>query len=209
MRAIEAHGVLLVYPLKNRADIPSLWAELHPDVAMRWAWDQGADGRVVQLWQLREELSREREAVYAKWFRGRATFFSQPVFEAMLAALLQAKQAILLGAEARELCALLEEDSPQSTKQLRRAAMLTGRESERVFTRAMKELWERLLVVGVGEEDDGAFPSLRMGATRLLFEGLFERAQKGMTPAYQAVLQQHLAPETAFGRQFHKSLRAT
>ncbi len=37
----------------------------------------------------------------------------------------------------------------------------------------MKELWSRLLIMGVGEVDDGAFPSLNMSATRLRFEDLW------------------------------------
>ncbi len=63
-----------------------------------------------------------------------------------------------LSDEAAELLALLRDDSPQSTKQLRREAGLTGRPSELLWTRSMRELWERCLTVGVGGEvDDGAF----------------------------------------------------
>src|SRR6476620_2773107 len=83
--AIEQTGALLVYPLANRDDPPSLWKVLHPRVPMRWAWDQGADDRVVKLWQLREELAREKQVVYGKWYRGRAVFFSKRLFVAMLA----------------------------------------------------------------------------------------------------------------------------
>jgi hypothetical protein len=42
----------------------------------------------------------------------------------------------------------------------------------------MKELWSRLLIVGFGEVDEGAFPSLAVGATRLLFEPLYEEAKE-------------------------------
>ncbi len=201
--------MLLVYALQNRVDIPSLWGVLHPKVPMRWAWDQGADGRVVELWQLREELSRERGVVYGKWFRGRATFFSRPLFAAMLAAYRGAHRAEL-ATESRELLRLLEDDSPQSTKQLRRAAQLTGRESERVFVRAMKELWERLLIVGVGEQDDGAFPSLRIGATSLLFEDLWERdtSDGASSAAHARRIAQQLPAHTEFGRHFQKILKS-
>src|SRR4051812_17327021 len=82
--AIERSGVLLVYPIQNRPDPPSLWTALHPRTAMRWEWDESGDDRVADLWHLRERLSRSGEVVYAKWFQGRATFFSREVFTAFL-----------------------------------------------------------------------------------------------------------------------------
>lgn len=198
--AIERAGVLLVYPLANRREPASLWHVLHPRTEMRWAWDQGADMRVVKLWQLREELASRRSVVYTKWYKGRATFFSQALFEALLARSLAAPLA--LGSEARELLSLLEDDSPQSTKQLRRAAGLTGRASERTWTRALRELWERLLIVGTGEVDDGAFPSLEVGATRWIFEELWERASRGPQPEHEPLLAEALPAHSSFGKHW-------
>jgi hypothetical protein len=169
--AIERRGILLVYPLANRGEPRSLWSELHPRSEMRWSWDAGADARVARLWHLREDLARSEEVVYAKWFRGRATFFSRSVFRGMLASL--AREGDLragLTRPAATLLELLEDNSPQSTKQLRANADLQGRANEAVYARGLKELWSRLLIVGVGEVDDGAFPSLNMSATRLRFE---------------------------------------
>ncbi len=205
LRAIEEHAVLLVYPIQNRPDLPSLWSVLYPKVTMQWAWDADADGRVAELWGLREEIARERQVVYGKWFRGRATFFSQALFEAMLAAQ-RTQRTGELQRDARRLLTLLEDDSPQSAKNLRREADMVGRDQERLWTRALKELWERLLIVGVGEEPDGAFPSLRIGATRWLFEELWERAEHGRTDAHRVLLAQHLAPKTPFGRWFARTL---
>lgn len=198
--AIEQAGVLLVYPVANRREPASLWHVLYPRSEMRWAWDQGADVRVVKLWQLREELAARRAVVYTKWYKGRATFFSRALFEALLARSLAAPLA--LGSEARELLSLLEEDSPQSTKQLRRAAGLTGRASERTWTRALRELWERLLIVGTGEVDDGAFPSLAVGATRWIFEDLWEHASHGPQPKHDSLLERVLPAQTSFGKHW-------
>ncbi|HEU4534499.1 MAG TPA: hypothetical protein VFS00_10290, partial [Polyangiaceae bacterium] len=177
--AIDRRGILLLYPLENRPDPPSLWGVLHPRAAMRWAWDESGDDRVVALWHLRAALATDRRVAYAKWFRGRATFFSLPVFRATLAAARAAAPPPRgLSAEARTLLELLEESSPQSTRVLRRAAGLEGKMLERPFARALDELWSRLLIVGAGEVDDGAFPSLAVGATRLLYEDLFAEAAR-------------------------------
>jgi hypothetical protein len=205
LAAIEEHGALLVYPLANRRDPLSLWHVLYPRVEMRWAWDQGADDRVVRLWQLREELSREKQVVYGKWFRGRAVFFSKPLFVAMLAVMQRVDEP--LSGEARELLALLESDSPQSTKQLRREAGLTGKPSESVWTRSMRELWERLLIVGVGEVDDGAFPSLNVACTQTLFEDLWDAAAAESQGSARELVEETLARSgSAFLKQWRKGL---
>lgn len=211
LAALEREGVLLVYPIANRPEPPSLWRALYPRSPMRWAWDEGADDRVVHLWHLRERLARSRAAVYAKWYQGRAVFFSRALFTAMLAALRppsgrEAPRANTLSRESRELLALLEEDSPRSTKALRREAGLTGRHNEALWTRSMRELWERLLIVGTGEVEDGAFPSLEVGATRLIFEDLWERAQ-GVDDAQRALLARALPASGAFGKQWLRTLR--
>ena len=84
IEAIEKHGILLVFPIKNKTQPLSLWSVLHPRTTMRWEWDETGDGKLFALWRLREELSRSRKVVYAKWFQGRATFFSQEVFVHLL-----------------------------------------------------------------------------------------------------------------------------
>jgi len=176
---IEKRGVLLVYPIDNRREPRSLWSEFFPKSEMRWEWDSNGDDRVASLWRLREELSRSAKVVYAKWFRGRATFFSREIFTDLLAALGGTRMDRgRLSREARLILETLESDSPLSTKQLKAATDLRGKFLESTYEKAMRELWRRLLIVGYGELDDGAFPSLMVGAARHHFEDLFERARK-------------------------------
>ena len=78
--AIESNSVCLVYPMKNQTLPVSLWSALFPRSTMEWDWSEEADSKVNQLWILREELSRSKEVVYSKWYRGRATFFSREIF---------------------------------------------------------------------------------------------------------------------------------
>ena len=66
-------------------------------------------------------------------------------------------------------------------------------------------LWERLLVVGVGEVEDGAFPSLSVGATSLVFEPLWEAA-KARDRARDAELTSALAKAPRFAKHFAKIL---
>jgi hypothetical protein len=206
--AIERRGILLVYPLANRDEPRSLWSELHPRTPMRWSWDAGADVRVAQMWQLRESLARSLDVVYAKWFRGRATFFSKPVFRAILADLAGVAEKNDLRAglsrEASALLDLLEDDSPQSTKVLRANADLQGRANEPAYARGLKELWSRLLIVGVGEVADGAFPSLQMSATRLRFEDLWPDGSPAR-PENAEALRAALAESPLFARELDKT----
>jgi hypothetical protein len=203
--AIEQHGLLLVFPITNRPEPRSLWSVLHPRTRMRWEWDQGGDSKVVELWHAREQLARSGKVVYAKWFRGRATFFSRKVFGAMLSSL-KATGPLSdgLSPQARHLLDLLEDNSPLSTKQLRRDAEMQGRAMEATYTRALKELWSRLLVVGVGEVNDGAFPSLAMGATKLLFEDLWLAADEAPLEGDAKLLAMRLPAGSAFRRELDK-----
>ncbi len=203
--AIERRGILLVYPLANRDEPRSLWSELHPRTPMRWSWDASADVRVAQMWRRRETLARSLDVVYAKWFRGRATFFSKPVFRAILATLaVEGGLEAGLSRDARALLDLLMDDSPQSTKVLRANADMQGRANEPAYTRALKELWSRLLIVGVGEVPDGAFPSLQMSATRLRFEDLWP---DGLPPKPDdaRALEAALAASPLFARELAKT----
>jgi hypothetical protein len=167
---------------------------------MYWAWDETADHRVVGLWHLRERLARSRKVVYAKWFRGRAVFFSREFFVSMLAAV--AAWNVVPSFEAREILGLLEESSPQSTKAVRRDAGLRGKQGERVWQRSLNELWATLLIVGTGEVDDGAFPSLEIGATRLVFEDLWDAAAAMRRDEALARVTEGLSPEPSFLSHF-------
>ena len=205
-RIVERLGIALVYPIGNRSDLPSLWSELYPRVKMEWAWDGDADPRVADLWHLRERLARSHDVAYAKWFRGRATFFALPVFHAMLGRIAAAGDVYAgLPAEATDILALLRERSPLSTKELRAMADLRGKEREAAFHHAMKTLWSRLLVVGTGEVADGAFPSLAVGATELLFEDAWSARHRVPDHAARR-LDEILAESPAYGRELRRAL---
>jgi len=179
VKAIEKEGILLVFPLQNQKEPKSLWSHFFPRSAMRWEWDEGGDNRVGELWHLREQLSRSNKVVYSKWYRGRATFFSREVFTQILADIEKRVPSPRgLTVEAARMLSLLKESSPQSTKELKRAAHLEGKFMEPTYSKATQELWRRLLIVGHGEVDDGAFPSLAMGSTQHLFEDLWKRARE-------------------------------
>jgi len=176
--AIENCGACLVFPIDNRKEPVSLWSALHPRTKMRWEWDEGGDNRVAQLWHLRGELSQSGLAVYTKWYRGRATFFSLPVYRDLLAFFGTPHRPRPSSGAARDLLNALEDRSPLSTKQLKKATDLVGRDNERSYTRGLRSLWEHGWIVAWGEFDDGAFPSLGIGATSLLFEGLWNEARE-------------------------------
>lgn len=206
---IERHGMLLTYPLHNAKEPASLWSSFFPKSKMVWEWDNGADNRVAELWLLREELSRSGKVVYAKWFQGRATFFSRPVFAAALARLWFVREGQLgeLSRPSQDLLSALELSSPLSTKELKAETDLKGRDNERDYEKGLKALWQRLLVVGFGEKDDGAFPSLLVGSTQLLFEDLWNEAQSMTADTATGRLEEKLGATNPFFRHFAKTLK--
>lgn len=207
IKAINKTGCLLVYPLANKPEPKSIWSELYPRSKMRWEWDTGGDDRVAKLWYLRTDLSSSREVVYAKWFQGRATFFSRHLFTHMLSHLNSTRDPAL-SHQSREVLDILKQDSPLSTKQLKAAATLEGRVHETLYNRAMNPLWRRLLLVGFGEFEDSSFPSLGIGATETLFEDLWNDALKiSQAKASEVVLQQ-LGAQNPFWK-FAEKLRKT
>ena len=190
VKLLNQHGILLVFPVNNDPNPNSLWHCLHPRSPMKWEWDSDGDRRVAKLWHTRAELAQSSEVVYSKWYKGRATFFSKDCFKALLAgrlfrgnfvgrsALDTRRLESQLSPLARDLLSHLHDSSPLSTKQLKAAADLKGRANERRWNRALKELWTDGWIVGFGEVDDGAFPSLAIGATSLLFEDLWREAME-------------------------------
>lgn len=211
-KMIDERGILLVYPINNEVEPPSLWHALWPNAEMSWSWDGDADDRVVDLWHLRARLAASHDVAYGKWFKGRATFFSLPVFHALLGRIVQTGDPFGdLPQAAHDLLALLRERSPLSTKLLRQQAGLKGKAHDRAFNQAMKLLWSRLLIVGVGEVEDGAFPSLAVGATELLFEDLW-LSRENVPDASRAALDAALTRSKAFEKEHDRvlsDLRAT
>jgi hypothetical protein len=208
---INQRGMLLVFPVKNAKQPASLWSEFFPRTEMRWEWDDSGDNRVGELWHLRAQLSTSRKVVYTKWYRGRATVISFELFTAMLKILdsTHASGTRELSLPSRELLDLLEEDSPLSTKVLKKAADLRGKDMERVYNAAMKPLWAQLLVIAFGEVDEGAFPSLAMGATKVIFEDLW-RESEVLKPAEALKTVERLLPRgTPFRKYFDEVAKKT
>jgi hypothetical protein len=177
IQAVEKNGFLLVFPIKNQDYPNSLWAELFPNVEMRWEWDDSADSRVARLWHVREEIARSKQIVYGKFYRGRATVLSKATFVNLLC-VNAASEYSVKNPEARAILEALRMDSPLSTKQLRAHTGLQGRLLESAYSRAIKELWQNFLIVGIGEIDDSAFPSLAHASTQTVFEDLWEQARQ-------------------------------
>lgn len=202
---INQKGALLVFPLDNRPEPRSLWAELYPKSEMRWEWDENGDDRVAKLWHLKTELSESKKVVYTKWYKGRATLFSFSVFSALLKELAFHPQSIRsLSQTAQRVFQILEQDSPLSTKALKKEAGLRGKDQESAYGKALKTLWERALIVGFGEVEDGAFPSLAMGASQLLFDNLWEEAKHLTATEAQLRLEPLFSSQPLFKKEFEK-----
>jgi hypothetical protein len=205
--AIDRLGACLVFPIDNRPEPASLWSHFHPRTRMRWEWDAGGDDRVPVLWHLREELSRSGRVVYTKWYRGRATLFSLPVFSALVR-LLSGGEDQGLGPEARRLYQAYEESSPLSTKEAKRAAGMEGRALARDYERGMKELWARTLVVGFGEKDDGAFPSLLIGASKWMHGEAWRQGRGMAEEEARSVIDRALPPGNLFRKELDRQLKS-
>lgn len=204
---LKKQGMLLVFPQENRKEPASLWYEFFPRTRMRWEWDETGDNRVGELWLLREQLSLSGRVVYSKWFRGRATLIANDLFPALLRlANPDFPDVRGLTFAAREILDLLEEDSPLSTKQLKKLSGLQGRASETQYTRALKELWDRFLIVAYGEVDEGAFPSLAIGSTKVIFEDLWNEAGAMSVEEATDVVEKRLPEGTSF-RKYWETLR--
>lgn len=168
---------------------------------MRWAWDASADPRVAELWHLRERVARSKKVVYSKWLTGRATFFSKPMFQATLAYIGRRHDIFSdLTRASRDLLEILADDSPQATGALRERAGLEGRFNEAEFSRAMKPLWSRLLIVGTGEVEERGFPSLAVGTTELIHEPLWQAARLGATEADRRLVGEMCEREPSYDR---------
>lgn len=203
---INKKGILLVFPMNNRKEPLSLWSEFYPKIKMRWEWNDSGDNRVGNLWTLMKELSTTKDVIYSKWFQGRATFFSKELFKSLLCVCHKPDMNSKLSRSAKDLLQALESDSPLSTKQLKKITELQGKDNESTYTRSMKQLFTQLLIVGFGEVDDGAFPSLAVGATQLIFEDLWNESLKmSLAEAYK-IIDHYMPKESAVRKYFDKIL---
>ena len=203
---INERGVLLVFPINNRELPLSLWSEFFPKKRMVWDWNDDAAGEVSDMWGLMKRLSDCRQVVYSKWYQGRATFFSRDLFTAMLRVRCVPTDARRrLSPTARQLFEVLENNSPLSTRKLKELTDLQGRLHEAEYSRAMKELFTQFWIVGYGEVDDGAFPSLAVGATELLFDDLWRQAEDLQVRKAQAAIDLWMPQSSHFRRFFDKT----
>jgi hypothetical protein len=209
IQKINAHGILLVFPILNSRQPPSLWFEFHPRTKMRWEWDDEGDNKVLDMWTLMKRLSENRNVVYSKWFQGRATFFSRPLFSAMLTVLKnQGALESSLSHTSQNLLEILNCDSPLSTKQLKKLAELQGKDNEGLYTKALKDLFAKQLIVACGEVNDGAFPSLAIGSTQLIYEDLWKDSESASLSKAQNTVDQFLQHESKVRLYFDKTLKS-
>ncbi|RYE83119.1 MAG: hypothetical protein EOO75_19745, partial [Myxococcales bacterium] len=208
--AIDARHALMVFPADNAPDPPSLWSHFYPREPLRWVWEEDSgDNRVWQLWHLRPRLSTSRRVIYTKWYRDRPIVLSLELAAALLAALGTPTAGDRgLSAPARQILESLDDNSPQSPRELRLSVDLVGGDHERVYTRALRELWQRMLIVGFGEVADGAFPSLALGSTRILFEDLWSDASQLDPAAATVQVRQLLAGSPRLLAHFERTRRA-
>ena len=202
---INARGVLLVFPINNSKEPRSLWSEFHPRTAMRWEWNESGDNRVSEMWSLMKNLSDSKKVVYSKWYQGRATFFSRELFTALVCLSLPYFRDPQISRTASDLLECLESDSPLSTKEIKKITNLRGKENEKFYNRGMKELFTKFLIVAYGEVNDGAFPSLAVGATRNLYEDLFAEAQEMKKDQAQKIVDLHMPDGNLYRIYFDKN----
>lgn len=196
VQAINKAGALLVFPLQNRKEPASIWSALYPRTKMRWEWDEGGDNRVGKLWMIRGNLSTTKDVVYAKWFQGRATYFSKEVFVWLLAFLRDSNKLMLR--EANQILEILEQDSPLGPKQLREMTETQGKRLEALYQKALKQLWQPLWIVGFGEIEDSSFPSLAVGSSRVIYEDLWNESLKLTSEQAQKKLLAKLGADNPF-----------
>lgn len=205
--AINKHSALLVFPIKNKIEPLSLWQVFHPRTKMDWDWSEDGNNLVARMWHLREELSRSDLVVYTKWYQGRATFFSTSFFPYILSYFSQKLDwDRTLSEHARYIYRALLENSPQAPKQLRRTLRdeygleLTAAELEKV----VKQLFRYLLIVGYGEIDEGAFPSLAIGASKNIFEELWDKSLTISTAQRSEAIENLLPRNSTFAKYIMK-----
>ncbi len=204
--AINSSGALLVFPVKNAKEPASIWSKLYPRTKMVWAWDDSASDKVGSTWLLMKKLSDCRKVIYSKWYQDRATFFSIELFQALIKKQSEMEvQQKPLSPEARQILEILEMDSPLSTKEIKAISELQGKMYAGIYNRAMRELFQRFLIVGYGEVDDGAFPSAAIGATKTLYEEIYFKALEMDPKEADKIIRSKLEPK--FLQFYQRSLK--
>lgn len=210
-RAIEKINdkhLLLVFPITNKKDPNSLWFELFPRTTMSWDWSETSGDKVPLMWQLMKKLSDCRQVVYSKWYQGRATFFSNEFFTHLLAYQKQnIHEELTLTHSEKLILEILTQNSPLSTKELKAESGLKGKLFEAEYSRSLKRLFLYQYIVAYGEVEDGAFPSLAVGATSSIYEDLWNAADEIENQQSLVFLRQVLESSQALNNYFKKQLK--
>lgn len=218
IKKINELGILLVFPINNKPEPNSIWREFYPRKKMIWEWDAGGDASVGDMWLLMKHLSDCGHVVYSKWYQGRATFFSKELFTATLCLVrnsfpqndseLALDMTSDLTFQAKQIFEVLESDSPLSTKEIKKLTDLKGKDNEAIYSRALKSLFLRQLIVAYGEVDDGAFPSLAVGSTQVLFEDLWIAARGMKVSKAQRIVDRDMPKGSLMRKFFDKNISA-
>lgn len=207
---INQKKLLLVFPITNKQDPPSLWFQLFPRVPMDWSWSEDGDNRVVRMWHLMKTLSDCRRVIYSKWYQNRATFFSNDFFTHLLAYQKhKVHSQIEWTSTERQLLEILRNNSPMSTKELKAESGLKGKFFEAEYTRSLKKLFLHQYIVAYGEVEDGVFPSLALGATETLYEEEWLMADSISLKDCELEIKRVAGSSTAFQNYFKKQLKMT
>ena len=201
--SINKSGALLVFPIKGKSSMPSLWSIFYPGTKMSWDWSEDGDNRVGTLWHLRSKLSTSDRVIYSKWFKNRATLLSFELFAALLSLVSRRSISELkLSEDAQTILNVLNDDSPLASRELKRMCVLDGKENNSRFEKAIKQLWLKFLIVGYGEVEEGGFPSLAVGSTKLLFEDLWDESKNISDQERREVISKYFTARSEFFTQY-------
>jgi hypothetical protein len=203
--AINKQGALLVFPIKNRPQVPSLWKVFYPRTPMLWNWSDDGSAKVPRIWHLREELSRSRKVVYTKWYQGRATLLSFDLIRTFLSAVSTLDDPLAgLSEETRKIFLVLQDDSPLPLKEIKARCSEEWSIDPARVEKSLKELWNRLLITGFGEVEAGGFPSLAMGTVSRIFEDLWDESKNIRVKDRSQLLQKLLPEHSVFLKHFER-----
>ncbi len=156
VRFIDHVGFCMLFPVKN-VSLPSL----HYAVAKRQP--TGWDKYVQLVWKWKDELPKQRRALYTKYFKGRGTFLSLKFLPHFLAihgtavAPAEAESFYKTGRishDASELWQALAKHGPLATLELRHACKMETQAGNKRFKKAMLELQSLLIVTHSGAEQE-------------------------------------------------------
>lgn len=181
VRFIDATGFCLLFPVKN-VPLPSLYYAMGRRLPARW------DETAERMWRWKDELPRQRRAVYAKYFKTRGTFVSLKFLPHFLAVresaaapgeAAQVHAAGRISHDARQIWEALAENGPLATLELRHACKMETKVGNVRFKKAMLELQCLLIVAHFGaEQETEAWASSRFELVSRAFPEQFEQARR-------------------------------